>query len=125
MLTKADAASTITLLECEGYSLFVFRSHIAMFIYMINGEWKGRRVCQHVCDGPANCIDEEKTQVGCCTEYQMSPSLANVHHFIPPALVAPTPTRSETDSVFPVFVYEHRPIESKHIEMRIVVNDVD
>jgi hypothetical protein len=55
----------------------------------------------------------------------MSASLANVRHFIPPALVAPTPTRSETDAVFLAFVYKYRPIETEYIEKRIVVEDVD
>jgi len=57
---KAEASDTITLLECGCYFLFVFSSDIAKFIYMINDEWKGRRVCQHVCDRRANCISEAR-----------------------------------------------------------------
>jgi hypothetical protein len=57
MHPEAEAADTITLLECEGYSLFVFCSHNVTFIYLVGDEWEGRRVCRHVCDGRANCTD--------------------------------------------------------------------
>ena len=57
----------------------------------------------------ATCVPiEAKTQVRCLTEYEMSPS-----YNLLPALVVLIPTRSETETVFLVFVFRYRPIETK------------
>ena len=48
-------------------------------------------MCEHVCNGRAVCRDKGNTEVGCCTEYDISPSLANMRKVIPPACLDPFP----------------------------------
>ena len=57
---KADATDAIALLESEDPSLFTFCGDVVIFVRVINDEWKGRRMSQHVCDGRASCTDKEK-----------------------------------------------------------------
>ena len=39
---KTDTANAITLLKCKDYSLFIFCSDVAVFVKVIDDEWKGR-----------------------------------------------------------------------------------
>jgi hypothetical protein len=39
---KADATDTITLLESKDYSLFIFCGDVAIFVEVVEDEWKGR-----------------------------------------------------------------------------------
>jgi hypothetical protein len=62
---KADAKDAFTLLESKDYPLFVICGDVATFLIIVNDEWKGRRMCQHVCNGRAICTNKGNTQVGC------------------------------------------------------------
>ena len=62
---KADAAHAGTVLECQSYPTFVFSREVVMFVIVINDEWKGGRICEHVCYWCAACADEAETQVKC------------------------------------------------------------
>ena len=61
---KTDAADSIMLFESKDYSL-LFHSNVAISVIIIDDEWKGRRVCQHVSNRGASCADEAKSQKDC------------------------------------------------------------
>ena len=53
----------MTLFECKDHPLLIFCIYVAF--EEINDEWKGGRMCQHVCNGGPRCTDKAKAQVGC------------------------------------------------------------
>ena len=117
-------ADAITLLESKGYPLFIFCADIAVFTIVINNEWKGRRMCQHVRNGFARRTDEAKTEVGCRPKYEVPPSLADVCEFIPPFSMVPFRPSSDTDTII-ISVEDGRSIEMKDVKKRIIIEDVD
>ena len=85
---KADTTHAATQLQSKDRYLFIFRGDFTIPVEVIDDERKGRRMCEHVCNGRAVCTDEGKTQRGCRREYESSPSLANLRGLIPPASMA-------------------------------------
>ena len=111
---KADAMDAIALLQSKEHSLLVFCGDA---VEVIDDEWKGRRMCEHVCNGRAICTDKIKTQVRCRSKYDVSPSLANVGKLIPPLSVDPFPAPSdETGRVILVFAQKKRLIKIKYMK---------
>jgi hypothetical protein len=97
---KADVADAMTLLESKQYPPFIVCGD-TITTDVVNGERKGRRMCEHVFNGRAICTDEGKTQVGCRTKSEVSPSLANMCESIPPWFLDPPP--KETVDILLVF----------------------
>jgi len=60
---KANAVHSITVLECEQYTLFIFGNHLAVFVKVVNDQGKGGRMCQHVRHRGAMRANKAKTQV--------------------------------------------------------------
>jgi hypothetical protein len=89
MQPKVNMPHAITVLQCKHYSLFIFRGEVVILVIIINDEWKRRRMCQHVNNGCAMCTNEAKIQVGGRTEYEVPPSLTDLHELVPPAFAAP------------------------------------
>jgi hypothetical protein len=121
---EADAANAVTLLESEGYPLFIFCADIVVFTIVINNEWKGRRMCQYVCNGFARRTDEAKIKVGWRPKYEASPFLANVCEFIPPFFTVPSRPSGDMDAII-IPVKDGRSIMIKDVKKRIIIEDVD
>jgi len=58
-------------------------------VLVIDNEWKGRRMGQHIRYRCARCTDKTKTQVGGRVENEDSPSSADLHELVPPAFTGP------------------------------------
>ena len=100
---NGDVAHAITVLECKQYSFFIFCGEVMMSVIVINNEWEGRGMCEHICYGRATCTNETKAEVGGRPEYEVSPSSANLHELVPPAFAIPmTPLQ---DTPFVVFIF--------------------
>lgn len=82
-------------------------------------------MCQHVCNGCANCTDEAKTEVGCRPKYEVPPSLANVHEFVPPFFTVPPLPSCDTVTLIIISVKDGRSIGIKDVKKRIIVEDMD
>jgi hypothetical protein len=53
---KAEATDAIALLKSKDSALFIFCSELRVIVVnVIDDEWKGRRMSQHVCNGRAIC----------------------------------------------------------------------
>jgi hypothetical protein len=82
-------------------------------VIMVNDEWKRRGMCQHVCYGRSTCTDEAETKVGWGSEYEGSPSSANLHGLIPPTFLAPN---AQANTIMFLFSKGVRSTEIKYVE---------
>jgi hypothetical protein len=71
------------------------------------------------------CTDEAKTQVGCRSEYQVSPSSAYLCESVPPSFTVPFLPCYEMELVVPVSIEDGRSVEIKYVKKGIIVEDVD
>ena len=90
------AAHMIMVLESNSYSFFIFCQEVLISIDIINDEWKGRRMREHICHGRARCTNE----VGGRCKYEVSPSFANLHERIPPPFANPVSPQNKATFIF-------------------------
>ena len=119
---KGDAAHAITVLECKQYSLFIFCGEVVIFVIVIDNEWKGRGMCEHICYRRATCTNEAKTEVGGGPKYEVSPSSANLHDLVPPPFAMPIPPYN--GAIF-IFLEGTWTTEIKYVKKGIIVEIVD
>jgi hypothetical protein len=117
---KADAAHTVTVLECKHYSLF-FCGGVTAFRIVINEERKRRQMCQHVYYGHSMHTKEAETQMQGLRNDEISPSSANLNKLVPPVFAAPIPL----DICIFMIVEENRSTERKYVEKRVIIKVVD
>ena len=123
---ETDAADATTLLKCEHDPLFHRCANVIMFAKEVDDERERGRMCQHSSYRRAACTNEAKTQMGSRTEYEVSPSLANVGELVPPAFAVPFASLQVRRRLsFGDLIQESRSIEIKYVEKRVIVKVVD
>ena len=88
---EGDAANLVTVLECQHYSLFIFRGEAMNPAAILNDERERRGICQHVCYGCSTCTNKAKMQVRSRPKYEVPPPSADMRGLVPPPFVAPIP----------------------------------
>jgi hypothetical protein len=98
---EANATDAIILLESKDCSFFILCGKVVVYIEgVIDDEWKGRRMSQHVCNRCAVCTDKGDIEVDCGLKYDILPSFANTSNFIPPPSTVPSHKPPDETAVF-------------------------
>jgi hypothetical protein len=71
------------------------------------------------------CTNKGETKVGYRAKYEVSPPLANMDKLVPPPFAGPFSPLEKTGGRNPVLFPNYRSTETKYVEKRIIVEDVD